>query len=236
MPTHATLPLWDNASDAQKLDKLRAMVEDLYRYQLGAAVERIVAMLQAHTPSDDKETRDVAFIIEMCRKHPNILNMNCEPAHLTGSALVVHPGGGRVLLNRHRKLDKWLQFGGHFDYETDPADVALREAREESGISDLRFAQLPAVPFDIDAHIIPARGDRPQHWHLDLRYLVCTDSPEQAALSAESHEIRWLTFGETAEMPLSSEMRRMIGKAAASASSTSSASSSTPHTPDARRR
>lgn len=214
MPSHATLPLWNDASDAQKLDKLRVLVDDLYRYQLGAAIERIITLLQAHAPADDKEARDVAFIIEMCRKHPNILNMNCEPGHLTGSALVVHPGSGRVLLNHHRKLDKWLQFGGHFDYETDPADVALREAREESGISDLRFAQLPATPFDIDAHIIPARGDRPEHWHLDLRYLVYTDTPDQAALSAESHEIRWFTIAETEHLPLSGEMRRMIGKAA----------------------
>ncbi len=215
MPTHATLPLWDDANDGEKLAKLRVWVEDLYRYQLGGALEHIRATLRAHQPADPKETRDRDLILDWCDRHPDIMNMHCEPGHLTGSALIVHPASGRVLLNHHRTLNLWMQFGGHFDYEVEPWRVALREAREESGIHDLAFLpNMPdPAPFDVDVHSIPARGNRPTHLHLDLRYLLSTNSPEQALISGESHEIRWLTFAEAEALVHSDELLRMLGKA-----------------------
>ena len=40
----------------------------------------------------------------------------------------------------HRKLQRWLQLGGHGTVdETDPSQTALREAIEESGLKDLQF-------------------------------------------------------------------------------------------------
>jgi 8-oxo-dGTP pyrophosphatase MutT (NUDIX family) len=219
--SHATLPLWDDADTEQKIAKLRAHIDELYRYQLGAAVVHVIAALQRHAPADDKEERDRATIIALCEAHPNIFNMNCEPAHMTGSALIVHPPTQRVLLNHHKSLNRWMQFGGHFDLETEPWRVALREAREESGLRQLSF--LPKVktpaPFDIDVHTIPARGERPQHLHLDLRYLLTTDAPGEAQISAESHEIRWLSFDEARTLTQDSqELQRMLNKASAAIS------------------
>src|SRR5215472_12385929 len=60
------------------------------------------------------------------------------PLHFTASALVVHPESERVLLRWHQRLQAWLQAGGHGDPgETDPLEIALREAREETGLADL---------------------------------------------------------------------------------------------------
>ncbi len=215
MPTHATVPLWDDACNAQKLDKLRDAVRDLYRYQLGDAVARVIAQLERHRPADASEAASIERCIAMCRAHPDIMNMSCEPGHLTGSALIAHMPSRRVLLNLHARLKRWLQFGGHFEYETAPHLVALREAREESGLPDLRFADPgePPAPFDIDAHVIPAHGDRPEHWHLDLRYLLLTTSPDVARATHESIEIRWFTVDEALALRLSAEMKRLIGKA-----------------------
>jgi hypothetical protein len=64
------------------------------------------------------------------------------PAHFTGSALVVSADGARCLLHHHRKLDRWLQFGGHCDGEEDVLSVAQREAFEESGIGGLIVASM----------------------------------------------------------------------------------------------
>lgn len=103
--THATLPLWDDAPPDERLDKLRAMIADLYRYQIGASIERIVNMLEAHPCADEKEAADAQRIIALCRAHPDILSPLCEVGHITGSALVVHPASRRVLLNHHRKFN-----------------------------------------------------------------------------------------------------------------------------------
>lgn len=215
MTRHATAPGWADATAEQKLDKLRDWVADLYRGAHGAAVAEVIRTLEAHPAEDAKEAADVAFVIGMCRAHPNVLWPNCEAGHVTGSALVIDPGGGRVLLNHHKKFDRWMQFGGHAEDELEPWRVALREAREETGLNDLRFvpaADAPA-PFDVDVHAIPARDARPEHYHLDLRYLLATGEPGAAQATDESHAIRWLSFDEALAMPLEANVHRMIRKA-----------------------
>jgi 8-oxo-dGTP pyrophosphatase MutT (NUDIX family) len=131
-------------------------------------------------------------------------------AHFTGSAWLVSADGARVLLTHHRKLDRWLQLGGHADGDTDLARVALREAEEESGLDDLSV--LPE-PFDLDRHRIPARGDEPEHWHYDVRYVVRAGAHERFVLSEESHALAWRSIREIAGDPGSDvSLRRMAHK------------------------
>ena len=89
--------------------------------------------------------------------------------HFTASAWLVDGAGERVLLTHHRKLDRWLQLGGHADGDRDFARVALREAEEESGLTGLSVE--PAI-FDLDAHWIPEHKDVPAHCHYDVRFVV----------------------------------------------------------------
>lgn len=131
-------------------------------------------------------------------------------AHFTGSAWLVSADGARVLLTHHRKLDRWLQLGGHADGDTDLARVALREAEEESGLNDLSV--LPE-PFDLDRHRIPARGDEPEHWHYDVRYVVRAGANERFVLSEESHALAWRSVRDLADDPGSDvSLRRMARK------------------------
>jgi len=109
--------------------------------------------------------------------------------HFTGSAWLVSADGSRVLLTHHRKLDRWLQLGGHADGERDLARVALTEAREESGLSGLVLED--AVLFDIDKHWIPERGEVPGHWHYDARYVVRALGSEAFVVSGESLALAW---------------------------------------------
>lgn len=130
--------------------------------------------------------------------------------HFTGSAWLVDRGGARVLLTHHRKLDRWLQLGGHADGDRDLAQVALREAEEESGLPALSVEPLL---FDLDRHWIPARGDVPGHWHYDLRYVVRAGADERFVVGDESHDLAWRDIRAIAEDPAADEsLRRMAGK------------------------
>lgn len=197
-PNHAELPLWEEKNTDQKLDTLRNLVLDLYRYSLASPMKKIEKMLEDYQPYDDKEKKDIEQIKKYIFENPNLLNKNCESGHFTGSALVVDLENKKFLLHLHKKLDKWLQFGGHADYETDLSEVAMREAAEETGLKDLRFidGRNEPIPTDIDIHIIPERKGQPEHPHLDFRYILVTNTPDSLETDSEdeSNEYKWFSF------------------------------------------
>lgn len=130
--------------------------------------------------------------------------------HFTASAWLVDRSGTRVLLTHHRKLDRWLQLGGHADGDCDLARVALREAEEESGLDGLTVE--PEM-FDLDRHWIPERGEVPGHWHYDVRYVVRAGEREDYVVSEESLALAWREIAAIATDPGSdASMRRMARK------------------------
>ncbi|UWX04770.1 NUDIX hydrolase [Pseudoxanthomonas sp. NC8] len=131
--------------------------------------------------------------------------------HFTGSAWVVSDDGRRTLLTHHRKLDRWLQPGGHADGDADLARVALREAEEETGLPGLRLED--GAIFDLDRHWIPERTGVPGHWHYDVRYVVRAGLDERYVVSSESHDLAWREVTMVRDDPGSDvSMRRMAGK------------------------
>lgn len=219
MAHHATKPIWGEKSPDEKISALRQMIDDLYGFVLRDTNQRLLAMLDAAIPADDLEAEAIQRMRPLIEAHSNIIAQNCEVGHITGSALIVDLTQGRVLLHLHKKLNVWLPMGGHVDDETDISQVALREASEESGLTDLVFFPDASelAPFDFDMHTIPESADRPEHYHLDFRYLLGTYSPETVVMDPdESLAIRWLTFDEAlASSDLMPDVKRMVRKARA---------------------
>lgn len=141
------------------------------------------------------------------------------PGHFTGSALVVDPSLRRVALTHHRKLNRWMQFGGHADGDDNLARVALKEAEEESGLARLHFVAWEEwlgfdhhpAPFDLDIHTIPPFQNLPEHLHYDVRYLLTTESL-QLTVSHESHDVAWFALEEARTLTDEACMLRMFDK------------------------
>ena len=158
--------------------------------------------LARHQPEDVAEAEDLAQIRAFVALHPDPFDRRIVVGHLTGSALVVSAEGTHTLLLHHRKLDRWLQPGGHADPgEGSGEEVALREALEETGLPGLLLHPTAPRPLDVDVHDIPARGAEPAHQHLDLRYLVVAPAGAVFSRSAEeTRDMRWVSWDEVATL------------------------------------
>ena len=130
--------------------------------------------------------------------------------HVTGSVWVIDRERSCALLTHHRKLDKWLQPGGHADGDPDILRVALREAREESGLEAIQAVSEQI--FDIDIHTIPARGREPEHLHYDVRFLIEADRGAPLAVSEESRSLAWIPLGRIVELNPEESIARMVAK------------------------
>lgn len=156
---------------------------------------------------DDQRDRILAFL----DAHPDALHRSCPDGHLTASALVVDATGDRALLMHHRKLDKWLQMGGHADGDADLAAVALKEAFEESGIDGLTLANR-GTPVDLDVHEVRPPHE-PPHLHLDVRFVAVAPAGCVATGNDESHEVRWVDLDDLARTHDEPGMRRLAAAA-----------------------
>src|SRR5512142_897700 len=95
-------------------------------------------LISRYRPQGEAEIRDTGRVRALLRAADDPW-LRSLPLHLTGSALVVHPDSGRVLLRWHQRQQAWLQVGGHADPgESEPVAIAIREGAEEAGLPDLR--------------------------------------------------------------------------------------------------
>lgn len=156
-----------------------------------------------------EEENTVARIQGFVEANDRCFKRELSIGHLTGSAWILGADRTHALLTHHRKLNIWVQLGGHADGDSDIARVAMKEAEEESGLKGLSFIQ--TTIFDIDIHEIPERGSEPAHFHYDCRFLLCaTDS--DYVVSEESHDLRWIKLPEIRKLTAETSILRMVEK------------------------
>ena len=134
-------------------------------------------------------------MLELCGASGDPLRRDhFEPGHFTASAFVLAPDRGALLLVHHRKLDRWLQPGGHVEPgDADLLAAARREVLEETGIAELALERTGS--FDLDVHPIPALGPELPHEHFDVRFLFRAGT-RALRLSSESKAVRWVPLSE----------------------------------------
>ena len=176
----------------------------------------LLDLLGRYRSEDETEAADVARLRALAETAADPW-LRTTPLHATASALVVHPGSGRVLLRWHQRQQAWLQVGGHADPgESDPLAVALREAEEETGLADLvpwpdaRLRQVVIVD-------VPAGNGEPAHEHADVRFVLATENPGAARAENPAAPVRWLTPQAAYEATSQDNLRELVSRTAAAA-------------------
>lgn len=191
-------------------------------------VGRLVAALrELEAPSDDRR-HATAEALGLIQALPEPLTATADPTHVTASAIVLGPRG--VLLHHHRRLERWMQPGGHLDPGEEPAEAARRETVEETGLQPAHPTGGPWL-VDADVHALPRpcrpwaaasptgptgdTGDTtPRCVHVDLRYVLHADG-EPAPPSGESPLVRWFAWRDAvaiADAGLMRSLRRAAGE------------------------
>lgn len=157
-----------------------------------------------------QEIRKTHQFLELLECEPYCYERRAAMGHITASALVLSADKRSVLLMHHKKLDKWLQPGGHADGEEDLLEVAMKEVFEETGLKELEAVTENIL--DIDIHNIPQRREVPAHLHYDVRFCFLAGNDAELCKNHESHSVQWVPLSGVDQLTSEESVLRMVRK------------------------
>lgn len=170
----------------------------------------ILNLLQDYNDPLPHQQRCKKEIIGFIHNHPACFERSLASGHVTGSAWLLSANKEKVLLTHHRALNQWFQLGGHADGDGDILGVALKEAREESGIEEIM--PLSSFIFDLDIHEVPKIANTAAHYHYDIRFILKTKDNDDFKISSESLSLQWFLPAELSDLTRDPSMLRMAEK------------------------
>ena len=180
------------------------------RHLFNTAMKNLKQLLKIYIQKNPYEVNAIKML-NFFDNHDGCFEKDNLPGHFTGSAWVISPDKNKILMTHHKKLNMWLQLGGHADGEKDLKSVALKEAKEESGFNN--FSILSEEIFDLDIHKIEPMNEEPEHLHYDVRFLLEADPNEQdIIISEESHDVKWIHLDDVLEYNSEESISRMVEK------------------------
>jgi 8-oxo-dGTP pyrophosphatase MutT (NUDIX family) len=173
-----------------------------------SVIENLVAQLEQYRAANGAQSDTVDRFIDFLEKNRlQSFDRSLAEGHVTASCWLINKAQTDVLLTHHRKLNCWIQPGGHADGERDLVKVALTEAHEESGIE--KIAILSDEFFDIDRHVIPERRNEPEHFHYDFRFAMQSTENDSYIVSDESYDLNWVEITRLAHFASDESVLRM---------------------------
>lgn len=156
--------------------------------------EELIRDIQSYVPFNEQEEKDKEIILKHLLSDNDIFLRENKTAHMTASCWIIDESKEHVLLCYHRIYQSWSWLGGHADGEENLLSVALKEAKEESSLKNLKPYDGKILSLEIltvDGH--EKRGEYvSSHLHLNVTYLLIGESNEiPQAKEDENAGVRW---------------------------------------------
>lgn len=170
----------------------------------------IIEQIEAYSPDDLDEIKYKEDLLTFINSHDILLGKGNPDGHITASAWVINEDRTKALMTWHRKLDRWLQLGGHTEVNESLIQSAIREVEEESSLRNIRLVSKEI--FDIDIHKIPNNPKDKAHYHYDVRFLIQGSEDEPLLISEESKDLAWIPLEEMHTYNNNRSVIRMVEK------------------------
>lgn len=162
-------------------------------------MEKWIQEIKNYQPYNEQEEKDQAVILTCLQTYNNLLTRENPVVHFSSSGFVVNTKRDKVLMIHHNIYNSWSWTGGHTDGEKDFLEVAIREAKEETGIQ--RVKVLGEGIFSLDVLPVPAHVKKgtyiSAHLHLSVAYLLEADECEFLTIKPDENSgVQWIKIEE----------------------------------------
>ena len=165
-------------------------------------MQKLRDAIEAYRPVNEQEYRDREVMLYALDALDAPLTRDNPIAHFSASSWIVNPRRDRALMAWPHIYRTWAWTGGHADGEADLLSVALREAREETGIAQIT----PVSPAIYSLEVLPVNAHIKRgkfvsaHLHLNVTYLLTADDTQPIrAKPDENSAVAWLPLAEAAD-------------------------------------
>ena len=171
--------------------------------------------IKNYIPVNEQESKDKEIIIDFINKNEDVLTRENEVAHLTSSGFIVNKNRDKVLMIHHNIYNSWGWTGGHADGDSDLLEVAIKEAKEETGITNVRPIIDDICCIDIltvKGHIKKGKYIAP-HLHLSVAYVLEADETEEVKVKEDENSgVKWVDIDSVLELTDEEHMKDVYSK------------------------
>ncbi|WP_250674649.1 NUDIX hydrolase [Paraclostridium ghonii] len=178
-----------------------------------------IEQIKRYKPINEQESKDKQLILECINKYDDILTRKNSLCHMTSSGFIVNKNRDKVLMIHHNIYNSWGWTGGHADGDSDLLKVAIKEAKEETGVKSVRpiteeICSIEVLP--VNSHIKSGMFI-PAHLHLSVAYILEADEKEDLFIKEDENSgVKWIDIDKiednVREMHMISIYNKLIEK------------------------
>lgn len=158
-----------------------------------------IESIKNYIPYNSQEAKDKDLIIECINKFNNILTRENLIAHITSSGYIVNKERSKVLMIYHNIYQSWSWTGGHADGDSNLLHVAIKEAKEETGLKNVTPITENILGLDVlnvNGHVKKGKYIS-SHLHLSIAYLLEANEEDELIINEEETSgVKWIPINE----------------------------------------
>ncbi len=166
-------------------------------------VDNLKESLEKFNPYNEQEKVERKIMLKYINDFDDVLTRQNEYGHFTSSAFVLNKDRSKILMAYHRIYNSWAWVGGHSDGDNDLLYVAMKEAKEETGIKNV--APISKNIYSLELINVNGHEKREKyvgsHVHLNVTYLLEADENEKIHIKEDENSgVKWVPIDKILEV------------------------------------